>query len=62
MTTQPHKLPNPEKVKCTVEQLRASNRQLELVTLALDELIARVDADLRLQRRSRLQGQHQSSV
>ncbi len=38
-----------------VRGLRASNRQLELVTIALDELIAMVEADLRHQRRSRLE-------
>ena len=53
---QPKRIPNPEKVKRTVEQLRESNRKLELVTLALDELTAIVDADLRCQRRTRLQG------
>lgn len=57
--TQPKKIPDPEKVKRTVEQLRESKRQLELVTMALDELIARVDTDLRRQRRTRLQD-HQS--
>ncbi|WP_250123787.1 hypothetical protein [Chroococcidiopsis sp. CCMEE 29] len=41
------KLPDPEKVKRTVERLRASNQQLEAVTLALDELIAIVEADIR---------------
>lgn len=54
--TQPKKIPDMEKVKHTVERLRESNRQLELVTMALDELIARVDTDLRRQRRTRLQG------
>lgn len=38
-----------------VRGLRASNRQLELATIALDELIAMVEADLRHQRRSRLE-------
>ncbi len=52
--TQPKRIPDPEKVKRTVERLRESNRQLELVTLALDELIAMVDTDLRHQRRTRL--------
>ena len=52
--TQPKRIPNPEKVKRTVERLRESNRQLELVTLALDERIAMVDTDLRHQRRTRL--------
>jgi hypothetical protein len=47
--------PNPEKIQQTVEQLKASNRQLELVTLAFDELIAKIDQDLRQQRRKRLQ-------
>lgn len=45
--TQTKKLPNPEKVKRTVEHLRASNQQLEAVTLALDELIAMVEVDIR---------------
>lgn len=49
------KLPNPQKVQQTVEQLKNSNRQLELVSLALDELIARIDEDLRRQSRSKLQ-------
>ncbi len=59
--TQPKRIPDPEKVKRTVERLRESNRQLELVTLALDELIARVDTDLRCQRRTRIQGLQQLS-
>ncbi len=45
--TQIKKLPDPEKVKLTVERLRASNQQLEAVTLALDELIGMVEADIR---------------
>jgi hypothetical protein len=57
--TQTNRIPDTEKVKCTVEQLRRSNRQLELVTLAFDELIARVDRDLHQQRRNRLQSRHQ---
>lgn len=52
--TQPKRIPDPQKVKHTVERLRKSNRQLELVTSALDELIAMVDNDLRHQRRTRL--------
>ncbi len=59
--TQPKTVPNPEKVKHTVEHLRESNRQLELVTLALDEIIALVDPDLRRQRRNRLQNLRRSS-
>ncbi len=54
--TQPKRIPDPEKLKRTVERLRESNRQLELVTLALDELIVRVDTDLCRQRRTRLKG------
>lgn len=45
--TQLKKLPDPEKVKRTVERLRASNQQLEVITLALDELIAMVETDIR---------------
>ena len=52
--TQPKRIPDPEKVKRTVEQLRDSNQQLELATLALDELIAIVDNDLLCQRQQRL--------
>jgi hypothetical protein len=58
--TQPKRIPDPEKVKRTVERLRESNRQLELVTLALDELIARLDTDLRRQRRTRLEGKYRN--
>ena len=56
MMTDLQRFPSPEKVKLTVERLRESNRQLELVTLALDDLLARVDEDLRVQRRRRLRG------
>lgn len=55
--TQAQTLPDPEKLKQTVNQLRESNRQLDLVTLALDELIALIDEDLRQQQRARLQAQ-----
>lgn len=58
--TQPKRIPDPEKVKRTVERLRESNRQLELVTLALDELIVRLDSDLLRQRRTRLQGKYRN--
>jgi hypothetical protein len=57
---QSKRMPDPEKVKRTVERLRESNRQLELVTLALDELIIRVDSDLNRQRRTRLQGNYRN--
>ncbi len=57
MTHQP-KIPDPETRKREVERLRENNRQLDLVTLALDELIAMVEADLRRQRRERLEGKY----
>lgn len=44
--TQLKQPPDLEKVKRTVERLRVSNRQLEAVTLALDELIERIEADI----------------
>ena len=53
--TQELRIPNAETRKREVEQLREANHQLELVTLALDELIAMVEADLRRQRRYRLE-------
>jgi hypothetical protein len=58
--TEVKRIPDPEKVKRTVERLRESNRQLELVTLALDELIIRIDSDLNRQRRTRLQGNYRN--
>lgn len=36
-------------------KLRENNRQLELVTIAVDELIAMVEVELRTQRKERLQ-------
>jgi hypothetical protein len=54
MMIQQPSIPDADTRKREVEGLRASNRQLELVTLALDELIAIVEADLRRQRRERL--------
>jgi len=53
--TQPPKIPAPQTRK-EVERLRESNRQQ--VTLALDELIAMVEAGLRRQRRERLEGKY----
>jgi len=50
---QPH--PDPEKVKKTVEQLRQNNRQLDLVAISFDELISRIDRDLREQAKKRIQ-------
>jgi len=51
-------IPDAETRKREVEGLRESNRRLELVTLALDELMAMVEADLRRQRRERLENKH----
>jgi hypothetical protein len=48
-------IPDPEARKQALAQLRESNRQLELVGLTLDELIAMVESDLRRQRRDRLE-------
>ena len=41
--------------KRSVAKLRENNRQLELFALTLDELIAMAEAELRIQRRERLQ-------
>ena len=57
---QSKRIPDPEKVQRTVERLRESNRQLELVTLALDEIIIKIDRDLNRQRRTRLQGNYRN--
>lgn len=48
-------LPDREKFQRCAEKLRKSNIQMELFTLALDELIAMVEADIRKQRLQRLQ-------
>jgi hypothetical protein len=56
--TEPKKVPNPDKVRQTVERLRQSNRQLEEFTLALDEVIAVVETDLRRQRQERFAGKY----
>ncbi len=50
------KIPDAETRRRNVERLRESNRQLDLVALALDELIAMADAQLLRQRRERLMG------
>ncbi|MBV9387581.1 MAG: hypothetical protein JOZ78_14270 [Chroococcidiopsidaceae cyanobacterium CP_BM_ER_R8_30] len=56
--TQSPKVPDIQTRKRAVARLRESNRQLELVSLALDELIAMVEADLRCQQQERLQGKY----
>ncbi|MEG4805441.1 hypothetical protein QUB63_32710 [Microcoleus sp. ARI1-B5] len=45
--TQTVQLPDPEKVKRTVARLRETGQQLDALTMALDELIAKVEADIR---------------
>ena len=50
------KIPDAETRRRNVERLRESNRQLDLVGLAIDELIAMADAQLLRQRRERLMG------
>ena len=49
------KIADSETRKRSLANLRESNRQLELVALAFDDLIAMVEADLRRQRQERLQ-------
>lgn len=46
MTQQPP-LPDPEKVKQTVTRMREVCRQFDNLNLALDELIAQIEADIR---------------
>ncbi|XWK87516.1 MAG: hypothetical protein U7127_25510 [Phormidium sp.] len=46
MTQQPP-LPDPEKVKQTVARMHEVCRQFDNVNLALDELIAQIEADIR---------------
>lgn len=46
MTQQPT-LPDPEKVQQTVSQMREVCYQFDALNLALDELIAQVEADIR---------------
>jgi acetolactate synthase regulatory subunit len=52
--TQQRQVPNQEARKLSLEGLRESNRQLDLLNLQLDELIAIIEADLRKQKRERL--------
>ncbi len=53
MNNQPT-IPDPFTRERLVNQLRESNRQLELSNLALEEAIANVETDLRQQRKVRL--------
>lgn len=45
--TQEPQLPDPEKVKQTVAKMREVCFQFDALNLALDELIAQVEADIR---------------
>jgi hypothetical protein len=54
MTNQPQ-IPDPQTRKRLVEQLRECSRNIEIWTLELDELLAVLEADLRKQRKARLQ-------
>lgn len=49
------KIADAETRKQSIQRLKESNRQLELFALALEDLIAMVEADIRHQRRERLQ-------
>ncbi|MCU0534396.1 MAG: hypothetical protein MUD14_10940 [Hydrococcus sp. Prado102] len=53
--TEELKIADAETRKQTIQKLKESNRQLELFALALEDLIAMVEADTRHQRRERLQ-------
>ena len=48
-------IPDAEIRKREIEQIRASNRMLDEFNLVLEELLAMIEADLREQRRKRLQ-------
>lgn len=61
MSEQP-KIPDAETRKRSLERLRESNRQLDLVGLQIDELIAMAEAQLRRQRRERLEGKKAPSA
>jgi hypothetical protein len=45
--TQPPTLPDPEKVKQTVAQMHEVCRQFDSLNFTLDELIARIEVDIR---------------
>ncbi len=58
--TKEYKIPDEETRKRELAQIRASNRMLDELNLALDDLIAMIEADLREQRRERLRKTSQS--
>ena len=57
--TEQIKIPDAETRKREIEQIRASNRMLDELNLALEELLAMIEADLREQRRKHLQAKSQ---
>lgn len=55
--------PDEETKKRCLDELKQSNKRLELYNLFLDEAIAQVDAELRQQKRTRLlQGHSQTTL
>lgn len=59
--TEELKIADAETRKQSVQKLRQSNRQLELFALALEDLIAMLEADIRCQRKERLQRKMKSN-
>ena len=57
--TEQLRIPDAETRKREIKQIRAANRQLEEASLALEELLAMIEADLHEQRRKRLQAKSQ---
>lgn len=53
--TEEFKIPDAETRARNVARMREACRQMDLVTLQLDELIAMIEADLRVQKRARLE-------
>ncbi len=47
-------IPSATTRQAALKQLREANRSLELTTLALEDLLAMIEADLRRQKRERL--------
>jgi hypothetical protein len=54
VTIERYPYPDEETRKSCLDRLRASNRQLELYNLFLDDAIAEIDRELRQQQRARL--------
>lgn len=60
MTQQP-RIPDLETRQRNVARIREVCRQLDVVTLKLDEVLARLEADNRRQRQERLDGKYRRS-